>query len=203
MAAVIQRRSVLTRLVPLALMPAAAFAVHQLRYLLAYGNHAGAVLERQGHAYLHSLAPWLVLLLALGAGAFLRALGRAFGGHCSLRRYTVSFAVLWLACAACLVAIYATQELLEGALATGHPGGLAGAFGYGGWLAVPASLCVGLVLAALLHGARWILRTTADRHARPRTFRRRRAPRLRSPRDVLLPRPAPVAAGWSGRGPPS
>jgi hypothetical protein len=193
---------VLTRLAPLALVPAAAFAVHQLRYWLAYGAHAGAVLQRQGHEYLHSLAPWLVLLLALAAGGFLRALGRAFGGHCSLRRYTASFAVLWLACAACLVAIYATQELLEGVLAIGHPAGLAGAFGYGGWWAVPASVCVGLVLAALMHGARWVLRTTADRHARPRTTRLRSAPRFRSSRDVLVPRPAPVAAGWSGRGPP-
>ena len=35
-------------------------------------------------------SPWIVLLIALAVGAFLRALGRALGGHCSLPRYTVS-----------------------------------------------------------------------------------------------------------------
>jgi hypothetical protein len=197
-----QRRSVATRLAPLAMMPAAAFAVHQLRYWLAFGDGARAVLARQGHAYLHSLAPWLVLLLALAAGAFLRALGRAFTGDCSVRRYAVSFAALWLACCVCLVVIYASQELLEGLLATGHPRGVPGIFGYGGWWAVPASVFVGLVLAALLHGARWVLRTTAERHLLRSSPRPRRAPRFRRPADALVPRPAPVAAGWSGRGPP-
>jgi hypothetical protein len=191
-----------SRIAPVALMPAAAFAVHQLRYWLAYGGRAGAVLERQGHAYLHSLVPWMVLLVAIAAGLFLRALGRAFSGHCSARRYTTSFVVLWAACAGALVAIYALQELLEALMATGHPAGVAGIFGYGGVWSIPASVCVGLVVAALLHGARWVLVTTAERHA-PAVGRRRRPTAVPwAPRDVLVPRPAPVAAGWSGRGPP-
>jgi hypothetical protein len=203
MPGVLQRRSSVTRLAPVALMPIAAFAVHQLRYWLAYGNRAGAVLDRQGHAYLHSLVPWLVLLLALCAGIFLRALGRAFSGECSLQRYTASFAALWVACSACLVAIYASQELLEALLATGHPTGLAGVFGYGGWWAVPASVCVGLVITAVLHGARWVLIATAERHGpRPTVPRLRNVP-ARPRKHPLLPSPAPIAAGWSGRGPPS
>lgn len=202
MPGVIKRRSVVTRLAPLALMPAAAFAVHQLRYWLAYGDRAGAVLQRQGHAYLHSLVPWLVLLLAVAVGAFLRALGRAFGGQRSASRYTLSFAALWLAGTVCLVAIFATQEGLEAMFATGHPAGFAGIFGYGGWWAIPASACVALVLAALLHGARWVLDATATRSARTPAPRRRRTARLRALRDVILPRPLPVAAGWSDRGPP-
>ena len=44
--------------------------------------------------------------------------------------------------------------------ATGHPAGLTGIFGYGGWWAIPAALCVGLVLAAVFHGARWVLDET-------------------------------------------
>src|SRR5438309_3008461 len=160
-----QPRVLIARLAPLALMPASAFAVHQLRYWLASGGRAGAMLERQGHAYLHSLVPWTVLLLAIAAGMFLRALGRAFGGQCSARRYTVSFAVLWAACAASLIAIYASQELLDSLVAPGHPAGVAGIFGYGGLWSIPASVCVGLVLAALLHGARWALISTAERHA--------------------------------------
>src|ERR1700730_4216038 len=95
--------AVLRRIAPIALMPAGAFAVHQLRYLLAFHGHAGDELQRQGHAYLHSLVPWIVLLIALAFGTFLRALGRAFGGRYSLPRFTVSFATLWLACSVCLV----------------------------------------------------------------------------------------------------
>ena len=112
-----------------ALVPASALAVHQLRYWLAFGSNATAELQAQGHSYLHSVVPWIVLLIAISAGVFLRALGRALGGRCSLPRYTLSFAALWLVCAACLVAIYVCQEFLEGLFATGHPGGLVGIFG--------------------------------------------------------------------------
>jgi hypothetical protein len=198
-----ESRAAVRRLAPLTLLPAAAFAVHQLRYWLAYGPHAGAMLQRQGHAYLHSVVPWLALLLALAAGVFLCALGRAFGGHSSTRRYTVSFLALWLACAACLVAIYSVQELLEALFASGHPVGFSGIFGYGGWWSIPASLCIGLVLAAVLHGARWALAAVADRHTRRPVARRRLTVQARAPRAVLVPRPAPVAVGWSLRGPPS
>jgi hypothetical protein len=197
----LQRRLTTSSLAPVALMPAAAFGVHQLRYWLAYGGRAGAVLERQGHAYLHSLAPWLALLLAIAAGMFLRALGRAFSGHCSARRYTASFVVLWAACAATLIAIFAFQELLESAFATSHPAGLHGIFGHGGLWSIPASVCVGLVVAALLHGARWALGAVAERCG-PRRAPRRVRRSARVPRDVLVPRLAPAAAGWSGRGPP-
>ena len=190
------------RLAPLTLMPAAALAVHQLRYWLAFGGHAGAQLQAQGHAYLHSLVPWIVLLLALAAGAYLRRLGNALGGRCSRRRYAVSFGALWLVCAAALVAIYVAQELLEGFVATGHPAGLAGVFGYGGWWAVPAAVAVGLVLAAVFHGAEWVLREVAGWSRRWSRPTRRRAPSLHHPQDVLLPAPAPLAGGWSGRGPP-
>ena len=161
----LQRGALIRRLAPLALMPPAAFAVHQLRYWLAFGGHAGLFLNRQGHLYLHSLAPWLAVAVAIAIGAFLQALGRALGGQRSLSRHTLSFTALWLICAAALVAIYVTQELLEGLLATGHPAGLAGVFGYGGWWSVPAALAVGLVLAAAFHGARWALQEVAERRS--------------------------------------
>lgn len=186
----------------LALFPCAAVVVHELRYVLAFGHASGAVLQRTGHSYLHSLTPWLVALLAIAVGGFLRGLGRALSGQRSLGRYTLSFGALWLACAAALVAIFVCQELLEGFVATGHPGGLSGVFGYGGWWAVPAAGCIGLVLAALLHGARWVLEEVARRVSGP-------GPR-RSSLRVALPRRStavvlacvPLAAGWSGRGPP-
>lgn len=113
----VNRGTLMRRSLALALMPAAAFAVHQLRYGLAFGGHAGAQLQAQGHAYLHSLVPWIVLPIAIAVGGFLRALGRALGGRCSLARYTASFAALWLLCAVSLVAIYVCQEFLEGLFA--------------------------------------------------------------------------------------
>jgi hypothetical protein len=167
---------------------------------LAFGSRTGAELQAQGHSYLHSVVPWIVLLIALSVGMFLRALGRALGGRCSLPRYTLSFTALWLVCAACLVAIYVTQEFLEGLFATGHPGGLIGIFGYGGWWSIPAALAVGLVLSAVFHGAHSVLREFAERRRHQIA-----APGVlvaKTPRQPLLPRLSPLAEGWSGRGPP-
>jgi hypothetical protein len=195
-------RVVLRALARLALFPAAALLVHQLRFVLAFGGHAGLMLSRQGHAYLHSVAPWIVLLIGVAIGGFVWAMGRAVAGQRSLSRYTVSLAWLWLLCSASLLVLYVAQELLEGLLVSGHMAGLAGVFGYGGWWAIPAALCVGLVLAAVVHGARWVLDEVAQRC-------RRRSPRPRTgsapwrhPLAGLLPAPAPIACGWSGRGPP-
>jgi hypothetical protein len=185
-----------------ALLPPAAFAVHQLRYLLAFGGGAGVELQRTGHSYLHSLVPWIVMLVALAVGGFLRALGRAFAGHRSLPCYTVSLAGMWLACSLCLIAIFVCQEFLEGLFAAGHPAGLAGIFGYGGWWAIPAAVCVGLVLAAWLHGARWVLDEVRRRRARVRRVRTGPAPSVPAARDLLLVALAPLVGGWSGRGPP-
>jgi hypothetical protein len=186
-----------------AVVPVAAFAVHQLRYLLAYGGAAGAELQRQGHSYLHSLVPWIVLLLGLAVGGFLVGLGRAMAGQRSLPRYGLSLVGLWLTCALCLVVIYVSQEFLEGLFATGHPAGLAGIFGYGGWWAVPAASCVGLVLAALFHGARWVLEEVAARRGPAPGVRSQVARAPRRPSDAVLPVLVPLALGWSGRGPPS
>jgi hypothetical protein len=185
-----------------ALLPPAAFVVHQLRYMLAFGGGAGAELQRTGHSYLHSVLPWLVMLLALAAGGFLRAVGRAFAGQTSASRYTASLAGLWLVCSASLIAIFACQEFLEGLFAAGHPGGLAGIFGYGGWWSIPAALCVGFVLAALLHGAHWIVRRVAESRARPGAIRVGDAQAVAHPRDALLVCFAPLVGGWSDRGPP-
>jgi hypothetical protein len=195
-------RSVVAGHASAALLAPAAFAVHQLRYMLAFGGHAGIELQRTGHSYLHSVVPWLVLLVALAVGGFLRALGRAFASQTSPRRFTLSLAAMWLVCSAALVAIFACQEFLEGLFASGHPGGLVGIFGYGGLWSIPAVVCVGLVLAAILHGARWLVREVARRRARPYLIAIGPVPRVRRPRDAVFVRPAPLVSGWSGRGPP-
>ncbi|MEO6858121.1 MAG: hypothetical protein ABI323_05980 [Solirubrobacteraceae bacterium] len=184
------------------LVPGAALAVHQLRYRLAFGSGAGAELARQGHSYLHSLVPWIVLLIALATGAFLHGLGRALVGQRSAPRFTLSLAALWLISTACLIGIYMAQELLEGLWATGHPAGLAGVFGYGGWWAIPVAACVGLVLAAVFHGARWVLDEVAERWGRAPAARATRPRTARPPQVVWLPRLLSLADGWSPRGPP-
>jgi hypothetical protein len=187
----------------MALLPVSAYGVHQLRYLLAFGGNAGTVLRATGHSYLNSVVPWIILLVGLAAGWFLRRLGRSFAGHDTVPRYALSLTGLWLACFACLMAIFIGQELLEGIFATGHPAGLAGVFGYGGWWSVPAAAAIGLVLATVLHGALWVLNTVAHR-ARAR----RHAPgrlTLAPQRPTAAPslRLVPLVAGWSDRGPPA
>jgi hypothetical protein len=194
-------RAVIRGLIKASLVPAAALAVHQLRYVLAFGGNASLELERQGHSYLHSLVPWIVLLIGVAVGGFLCSLGRALSGETSAPRFTLSLAGLWLVCSICLITIYITQELLEGLFLTGHPAGLAGVFGYGGWWAIPVAACIGLVLAAFFHGARWVLEEVARRAGgiSERPPRPLAAPR---PPSFLLPRLSPLAEGWSGRGPP-
>ena len=129
----------------------------------------------QGHSYLQSLVPWIVLLLAFAAGLFLRAIGRAFA--VTVRFPATPFRSRDSGCCArrCLFAIYCAQESLEGLLATGHPAAVAGIFGYGGWWAIPASAAVGLVLAASFHGARWVLNEVALRQ-RPASIATPRRP---------------------------
>jgi hypothetical protein len=196
------RRSVVRAAAHSALLPAAAFVVHELRYVLAFGHGAGIELVRQGHGYLHSLVPWLVLLVALAIGGFLWAVGRAFAGHTTLRRYTLSLGALWLLVSASLIGIFVAQEFFEGLFATGHPAGLAGIFGYGGWWSIPAALAVGLVVAVVLHGARWVIREVGRLRAVARIARPRRPLARLLPSDALVPRQAPLAAGFSVRGPP-
>lgn len=198
-----QRGPAIWRAAQLGLMPVAALAVHQLRYWLAFGGRAGTALQLQGHSYLHSLAPWVVAVLALSVGIFLRALGRAFGGGASVSRLAISFVGLWLLCALALMAVYSAQELLEGLFATGHPAGLTGVLGYGGCWSIPASLAVGLVLAAVFHGTTWVIEEVAARHSASMPGPPQRPTPRRVPRDIFMLGPAPMAEGWSGRGPPA
>ena len=179
-------------------MPAAAIAVHQLRYWLAYGSRANAELAAQGHSYLHSLVPWTVFGIAVGTGLFLRRLARALRTRSQPTTTRLPAGGLWLATWIGLVAIYATQETLEALLATGHPGGVAGVFGHGGWWAIPAAAAVALLVVALLLVGRTLLRlaAAAPRHAR-------RSPlSVRVPCGVAAAVCRPLASSAAGRAPP-
>jgi hypothetical protein len=198
-------RSSLLRAVPRAgLVPVAAFAVHQLRFLLAFGSGAGAELAETGHSYLHSVVPWIMLVVGLSVGAFLFALSRAASGRRSTSSTQgLSFLSLWLACAVCLLAIYCTQEFLEGLFATGHPAGIQGIFGLGGLWAIPSAVGVGLVLAAILHAARWTLDEICRRHSCCRLRPPPPGPAVATPRELMLVASSPLVRGWCDRGPPA
>jgi hypothetical protein len=182
-------------------MPIAALAVHQLRYLLAYGPKGSSELAETGHSYLNSLTPWLVLVLALGIGTFLARLGRAWRSGNAHRSRQRHFIALWLAASAGLVMIYAGQEFLEGLFATGHPAGLVGIFGDGGLWALPAALAIGAVLALVVRGGHAALELAARLSRRAPRARARPAPAY-PPAAPLLRPPSPLAACSAGRAPP-
>lgn len=180
-------------------MPAAAFAVHQLRYALAYGTHAKAALAAQGHTYLHSLVPWLVVMLAVGLSAFVRRAAHALrtgdtGGF--TRR---SWATLWAATGGGLLVIYVVQESLEAFFASGHPNGVAGVFGHGGWWALPATAIVSFLVVAALRLGRSIVRAVG--RLAPRRYRSPLVPHV-VPRSLVLVPARPLARSAAGRAPP-
>jgi hypothetical protein len=183
----------------LLLLPVGAFVVHQLRYRLAYGPQASAQLAAQGHSYLDSFAPWLVLLLCLATGSFLARIAQALAtGRPAGRR---SFGAVWFVSTCLLIAIYAVQEFLEGLVAAGHPGGLAGIVGHGGWWAAVVAVGVAAVIALLLHVATAVV----DAVARAATSRRRARLGLlqfRPATTVSVARRRPLATARAGRAPP-
>jgi hypothetical protein len=178
-----------------ALMGAGTFAVHQARYALGYREEASGVLAAQGHAYLIVVGPLLAGAVMLVLAELIRraARGATSAPAPSLRR-------LWPGTTLSLVAIYAIQESVEGALAAHHPAGAAGVLGHGGWVAIALAAAVGLAIALVMRGA-----TAAADLASPR--RPWRAPPPTAPRSpatahlTVAPRPgAPLA--HAARGPP-
>ncbi len=207
------------RLRAAALMPAAVLTVHQLRYLFAFGGGTGQELEKEGHQYLSALAAPIAMSVAIVVGLFVARLASAWregeatadppsrGARAARRGGDVRRSAwrglprLSLTIGIALLALYSCQELLEGMLSSGHPGGFDGVFGDGGWWAVPLSLACGLVIAAALRGARAAIRWAAARHRRPKPLHGRPTPAPR-PRRLALPRPVPLASAAAGRAPP-
>jgi len=180
-----------------ALVFAAALALHELRYLIAYGGGAGRAQAEQGHGYLPGAELIALALLALAGAGLLRALARA---RLDDGRAT-PLLVTSLAAAAALALIYTGQEMAEGLLSSGHPAGLAAILGHGGAVAYALALPLGGLVALGLQAARAAVRAAARRQARPRATRR----------PPLLPRPtfhAPFAPAsvlarkLAGRAPP-
>jgi hypothetical protein len=185
------------------LLSLGALVVHELRYLLAYGDRAGEALASQGHAYLSDLGGALVtvmlaILLATLLTGVLAPPARRTGQAPSsaFPRTTALYAFA-------LLAIFCAQELTEGAVAVGHPAGLAAVVAHGGFLAAPLALAAGAVCSLVSLALQGVERTLA-RRAPHRPARRR-------PSALVEPHAAParvplaslnLAFGFARRPPP-
>ena len=121
-----------------AVITVAALVLHELRYLIGFGDHAGEALAASGHAYLPFAGGVAGLLIALASaqlltGARARAQDRPRGTGSELR-------APGLAIAAALLVVYSGQELIEAALSPGRHLGPAVPFAEGGWSAFPLAL---------------------------------------------------------------
>jgi hypothetical protein len=181
-----------------ALLVPGALAVHDIRYLLGYGDPEQA-LAQQGHGYLGSASLLAGALLALAAAELVARFARARRGL-GAPGAPPRFGELWAAGSAALVLVYVLQESVEGALSAHHPAGVAGVLGHGGWTAILLAIAVGAIAALVLRGAHAVLARVSCRAPAPR--RQAPAPASRGPRDFALPRPGVLARHLAGRGPP-
>jgi hypothetical protein len=174
-----------------------AFAVHQLRYLLAFGDSASAQLAQEGHRYMSDLLPPLaVLVLAAALATMVRGTEGASPTRVPLTRRIAVFA-------GALLAIYVCQELFEGLIATGHASGLTALVAGGGWIALPLALTIGALAALLAHMLESVERVIAVIHAEWPL--RSRPPAVRGtalPARGISLLSAPLAFGLARRPPP-
>jgi hypothetical protein len=176
-----------------AILALGAFALHQLRYLIAPGGVSAA----EGHRYMGDLLPPLsVLLLAALLATLLRGTEAASRTRVPPARRALLFA-------GALLAIYSSQELLEGLMAAGHSASPIALLAAGGWVALPLASAIGALAALLLYLLEGVERVIAVVHAerhlrsRPPAIRGRA---LRARGISLLA--APLAFGLARRPPP-
>ncbi|HEX2358467.1 MAG TPA: hypothetical protein VHH72_01490 [Solirubrobacterales bacterium] len=174
-----------------------AFAVHQLRYLAAHGGDAGGSLAHSGHGYLGAIAPLLAgfALAALAA----TALAARFAGPHGKRRSGAPVVAYGVA----LLAIYAGQELVEGALSTGRSDGLAALFADGGWMAIPLAFIFGAVAVAVIRALEGVEAVLVLLSRRPRRPLAPRSQGDRRPAERLTLLLTPLGFGLARRPPPA
>jgi hypothetical protein len=188
------------RIRAVALLSAGAIGVHELRYVAGYGGSADEALAEQGHSYMSMVLALTVLLLGLTAVRFAASAIRASRGELPVRR-APRLTASWASFAGALASIYVLQEGFEGSYSAGHPSGLVGIFGHGGWTALIFAALIGAVLAVITRIAHGAIEQIA-RYAARRT-RGKPAP---APRPALLHLPAfrsrVLAWNLAGRAPP-
>jgi hypothetical protein len=167
-----------------------AFALHQLRYLIASGASSA---EHSAHGYMTDLmVPIAVLVLAAALATLIRGTEGAAPARAPLGRRIALFA-------GALFAIYVGQESLEVIVTAGHLAVLAD----GGWVAVPLALGIGALSAVFASALERVERAIAIVHAE--RLRRSRPPAVRGralPARVLSLLSAPLAFGLARRPPP-
>ena len=170
-----------------------AFALHQVRYLVASGAASSAA--HSAHGYMTDLmAPIAVLVLAAALATLIRGTEGAAPVRAPLGRRSAVFA-------GALLAIYVGQESLETMLTVGHPA-LPAMLGAGGWIAVPLAALIGAMSALLARALERVERAIAIVHA---IRLRSRAPAVRGralPARELSLLFAPLAFGLARRPPP-
>ena len=133
-----------------AVIAAAALVLHELRYLIGFGDHAHEALAARGHAYLPLAGGVAGLLLAARRGAAARGARpgpphRAGGGAAPASFGSGSCSRV------ALLAVYSGQELLEAALSRRAAVAAAAAvLADGGWSALPLALAHRRAAALLL-----------------------------------------------------
>jgi hypothetical protein len=186
-----------------ALVPAATLAVHELRYLLAFGGGASHELAERGDTYVGWLAPLCVLVLAAPLGAVVGRVSAAWQGRESGRARGCRGRLLqWLALGLVLLGCFCFQEVVEQLVEPQHPVGLSGIFGDGGLWAVPAAFGLAAVLTLLMAGTQAVVSRIARRRVRPVVALRSAACAVRLPCVPCLVAAAPLAGGAAGRAPP-
>src|SRR5215217_4019313 len=126
------------------LMVAATLGVHGARALLVLGSGADRALATHGHGNLGPAVAAVVIGVALLLALLL---SRAAGAVAVRGRRRSVLRRLWPAATVALLALYGGQELLQGWTTSGHPAGLDALLADGGWVAIPAALGLGLMIA--------------------------------------------------------
>jgi hypothetical protein len=181
-----------------ALLSLGAFALHQIRFVLGYGHQASEALAVQGHSYMPLVEALIAVFLGAASIRFAHSLFMARRGS-PVDVTGPPFSRLWAFCSSALLAVYTLQEGFEGEFSAGHPTGLVGVFGHGGWTALPLALAIGALIALVLEGARRVIVLVGSRvrrtRGRPRTSRPKRLPAIFARLDV-------IAQNLAARGPP-
>ena len=155
-----------------------------------------AALAAEGHGYLAGALPFLAALLV--AALVATVLCARFGSGVSRRSHPARA----LTYAIAVLAIYSSQELLEGALAAGHPTGLDALAGSAGWVALPLALALGAATALVVVALELVETVLAPR---PRQRRRILPPKVDgTAREQRRPAASlsPLAFGLARRPPP-
>jgi hypothetical protein len=182
--------------VPLAL--AGSQLAHELGYAAAAANshEREHLLETSGHAYLDDYGPLAAALAAALLVAALVAYVRlSRNGGRGARLGAAPFAFL-------PITVFVLQEHCERLLHQGHlapEAVMTPTFLLGLALQLPFAVLAYAIARMLLRAAEALARTFAAR--RPLTAQRA-VSRPRPPRAIALPRTAPLARGYTGRGPP-